>query len=375
MVFGQGWGPSRAPVGWGRPCCPQTAVNTRCLPSRGRVGFDQVRDYWCLFCLPHLGILVLGASSCPKSSSAPQARLRASCNPAWTSSCFSTVLRLLALWGVPAQLGTSRAFTGDEARRSGTRLTQGGAGRGQTLASYALLLVLLSAVKDAVRRALERRLASPGVGFAMLPKGCSSISILPASHGSSASAPALPAPRPVLWAPAPGAGRRRVCGAKRPGRASGTSVTHAGSAACRNAWEERYRWVAHPGVRVSSCAAAPLGTISKQEWGNAELCNRLRRHVPKTPRRGRWLISSCTPVSATGDPAHHPAAPRTWVTQRRPVWLCHCCSQDPQAHPWVPTSLAGALLGAAPEGSGAGDVWPARSLLPLMSPTGDKIAN
>lgn len=50
-------------------------------------------------------------------------------------------------------------------------------------------------------------------------------------------------------------------------------------------------------------------------------------------------------------------------------------AQGPWAHPWMPASFPGSLLRTAPTSCGAGDVWPARSLLPLMSPPVTKIAN
>lgn len=81
---------------------------------------------------------------------------------------------------------------------------------------------------------------------------------------------------------------------------------------------------------------------------------------------------SCTRVSATGHPAHPPGSIKDM-------------GDTEDTHVALPPLLRGtlgpslganlcrrALLEAVPAGDGAGDVWPARSPLPLMSPPGDQ---
>lgn len=130
------------------------------------------------------------------------------------------------LWGVSAQRGTSRgearAFIGNKMRLSRTQLIRGGARSWPNPDTSHENTVAGPAV---CHQAPERRLTSPRVGFAMLPEGYRSISVLPAFRESSASAPTSPALKPVPRDPAPQAGQRWVHGAKGPGRAAGASVT------------------------------------------------------------------------------------------------------------------------------------------------------
>lgn len=115
-------------------------------------------------------------------------QLPVSVNTACSLLGFSMGLSPLMLWAVSAQLGDSRretgAFTGNKKRLSHIQLrdVNPGISHEHTGAGPAVCW------KDGTHQAPERWLSSPWVRFVMLPRGCRSISILPAYHESSPSA-------------------------------------------------------------------------------------------------------------------------------------------------------------------------------------------
>lgn len=187
------------------------------------------------------------------------------------------------------------------------------------------------------------QLPSPRLGLAILPKGCRSISVLPAQH------------QPLLLRPVPRA------------------------AAPQAGWRMRWRWeqgakdrarhrlgVATPPGKGCTPSGAFPPAPGRFPNNNEEMLSFAATLVDvslKYPEEGGGRFRAAPQLrlslNVTGAASRTRGRPGTAAAGT--LGTSPCASL-----------LPGSLLGAGPTSCGMGDVWPARSPLPLMSPPGHR---